>query len=358
MISLLQMKFHALLLLLSKVWTCICFMFNRQVRAYQPVKYELFPLSPVSRHRLSLVQRKTLVLDLDETLIHSHHNAMPRNTVKPGTPHDFTVKVTIDRHPVRFFVHKRPHVDYFLDVVSQWYDLVVFTASMEIYGAAVADKLDNGRNILRRRYYRQHCTPDYGSYTKDLSAICSDLNRIFIIDNSPGAYRCFPNNAIPIKSWFSDPMDTALLSLLPMLDALRFTNDYETTTLLVSGTNKPHYINLRNVFDKSDDRKRVTERASEREQVFVHMATAVARVGKSVHRIFVGNLPWTVGHQELRGYFKEFGRVINANVIFDKKTGCSKGYGFVSFNSLQALEKIENEQKHVLEGNYLNIHKS
>lgn len=135
--------------------------------------------------------------------------------------------------------------------VSQWYDLVVFTASMEIYGAAVADKLDNGRNILRRRYYRQHCTPDYGSYTKDLSAICSDLNRvsetyrcdehtykyyiyiyiyliifqIFIIDNSPGAYRCFPNNAIPIKSWFSDPMDTALLSLLPMLDALRFTND-------------------------------------------------------------------------------------------------------------------------------------
>lgn len=65
-----------------------------------------------------MVHRKTLVLDLDETLIHSHHDAMPRNTVKPGTPHDFTVKVTIDRHPVRFFVHKRPHVDFFLDVVS------------------------------------------------------------------------------------------------------------------------------------------------------------------------------------------------------------------------------------------------
>lgn len=122
---------------------------------------------------------------------------------------------------------------------------------MEIYGAAVADKLDNGRNILRRRYYRQHCTPDFGSYTKDLTAICNDLNRvsekfitfklciylfylifllllhqqIFIIDNSPGAYRCFPNNAIPIKSWFSDPMDICLLSLLPLLDALRFTND-------------------------------------------------------------------------------------------------------------------------------------
>lgn len=58
------------------------------------------------------------MLDLDETLIHSHHDAMPRNSVKPGTPHDFTVKVTIDRHPVRFFVHKRPHVDFFLSVVG------------------------------------------------------------------------------------------------------------------------------------------------------------------------------------------------------------------------------------------------
>ncbi len=39
--------------------------------------------------------------------------------------------------------------------VAQWYDLVVFTASMEIYGAAVADKLDNERKMLKRRYYRQ-----------------------------------------------------------------------------------------------------------------------------------------------------------------------------------------------------------
>lgn len=67
----------------------------------------------------------------------------------------FYLQITIDRHPVRFFVHKRPHVDYFLDVVSQWYDLVIFTASMEIYGAAVADKLDNKRGVLNRRYYRQ-----------------------------------------------------------------------------------------------------------------------------------------------------------------------------------------------------------
>lgn len=41
-----------------------------------------------------------------------------RPTVRPGVPPDFVLKVIIDRHPVRFFVHKRPHVDFFLDIVS------------------------------------------------------------------------------------------------------------------------------------------------------------------------------------------------------------------------------------------------
>ena len=76
--------------------------------------------------------------------------------------------------------------------MSQWYELVVFTASMEIYGTAVADKLDRNKGMLRRRYYRQHCTVDFGSYTKDLSAINPDLASVFILDNSPGAYRSYP----------------------------------------------------------------------------------------------------------------------------------------------------------------------
>ena len=59
-----------------------------------------------------------MVLDLDETLIHSHHDGVARQTVPSSTPPDFILRVNIDHHPVRFLVHKRPHVDYFLDVVS------------------------------------------------------------------------------------------------------------------------------------------------------------------------------------------------------------------------------------------------
>uniref|UniRef100_A0A8C3A5U9 protein-serine/threonine phosphatase n=1 Tax=Cyclopterus lumpus TaxID=8103 RepID=A0A8C3A5U9_CYCLU len=195
----------------SRIWGFIMYILRKHLRT---VRKGVFS-------RVHLI----LVLDLDETLIHSHHDGVLRPTVRPGTPPDFILKVVIDKHPVRFFVHKRPHVDFFLEVVSQWYELVVFTASMEIYGSAVADKLDNNRNILKRRYYRQHCTLDLGSYIKDLSVVHDDLSSIVILDNSPGAYRSHPDNAIPIKSWFSDPSDTALLNLLPMLDALRFTAD-------------------------------------------------------------------------------------------------------------------------------------
>ncbi|VFV45084.1 ctd nuclear envelope phosphatase 1 [Lynx pardinus] len=180
---------------------CLALLRARPIIQYQTVRYDILPLSPVSRNRLGQVKRKILVLDLDETLIHSHHDGVLRPTVRPGTPPDFILKV------------------------SQWYELVVFTASMEIYGSAVADKLDNSRSILKRRYYRQHCTLELGSYIKDLSVVHSDLSSIVILDNSPGAYRSHPDNAIPIKSWFSDPSDTALLNLLPMLDALRFTAD-------------------------------------------------------------------------------------------------------------------------------------
>ncbi|XP_055515019.1 CTD nuclear envelope phosphatase 1-like isoform X3 [Leucoraja erinacea] len=188
----------------AKVWS-VCVeaarRHGRSIIQYQTVRYDILPLSPLSRIRINQMKKKILVLDLDETLIHSHHDGVLKPTVRPGTPPDFMLKA------------------------SQWYELVIFTASMEIYGAAVADKLDNNKKILNRRYYRQHCTLELGSYVKDLAAIHNDLSSIVILDNSPSAYRSHPDNAIPIKSWFSDPGDTALLNLLPMLDALRFTSD-------------------------------------------------------------------------------------------------------------------------------------
>lgn len=67
-----------------------------------------------------VVRRKVFVLDLDETLIHSNHDGVVRQANKSNIPPDFILKVTIERHPVKFFVHKRPFVDFFLDIVSDY----------------------------------------------------------------------------------------------------------------------------------------------------------------------------------------------------------------------------------------------
>lgn len=67
-------------------------------------------------------------------------------------------------------------------------------------------------------------------------------------------------------------------------------------------------------------------------------------------KLFVSNLPWTVGTTQLKTYIqKEFGRVFSVNVIFDKKTGLSQRYGFVSVPQ-ETLEKIEKKEKHQIEG--------
>ncbi len=45
--------------------------------------------------------------------------------------------------------------------------------------------------------------------------------------------------------------------------------------------------------------------------------------------IYVGNLPYTISEDELRGLFEAHGEVSSANIIMDRESGRSKGFGFV-----------------------------
>ena len=142
---------------------------------------------------------KTLVLDLDETLIHSLAKGgrmssghmvevkltMPMTTaLTPGGP-----QTTLGpQHPILYYVHKRPHCDDFLRKICKWYKLVVFTASVQEYADPVIDWLEQERKYFQARYYRQHCTLRNGAYIKDLSAVEPDLSKVMILDNSPMSY--------------------------------------------------------------------------------------------------------------------------------------------------------------------------
>lgn len=50
-------------------------------------------------------------------------------------------------------------------------------------------------------------------------------------------------------------------------------------------------------------------------------------------KLFVGNLPWSVGDAELEELFREHGEVRSARVITDRDTGRSRGFGFVEMDT-------------------------
>jgi cold-inducible RNA-binding protein len=59
-------------------------------------------------------------------------------------------------------------------------------------------------------------------------------------------------------------------------------------------------------------------------------------------KLFVGSLPWAVNDEALKEAFATYGNVISANVVTDRQTGRSRGFGFVEFeNDSEATAAIE-----------------
>jgi hypothetical protein len=100
----------------------------------------------------------TLVLDLDETLIHN---------VEYGQDSFFLV---------------RPGCVQFIELMAQYYEIVIFTAALQEYADQVVDQIDVNNNI-KLRLYRQHTSQNGPFLVKDLSLLGRDLNRTIIIDN-------------------------------------------------------------------------------------------------------------------------------------------------------------------------------
>lgn len=152
-----------------------------------------------------------LVIDLDETLVHS--------SFKPINNADFIVPVEIDGTIHQVYVLKRPYVDEFLQKMGELYECVLFTASLAKYADPVADLLDKW-GVFRARLFRESCVFYRGNYVKDLGRLGRDLNKVVIVDNSPASYIFHPDNAVPVASWFDDMTDTELSDLIPFFERL------------------------------------------------------------------------------------------------------------------------------------------
>ncbi|KAF7361990.1 Protein phosphatase [Mycena venus] len=170
-------------------------------------------LPPISPQH---VGRKCLVLDLDETLVHSSFKSIQQA--------DYVVPVEIEFNWHNVYVIKRPGVDNFLKKMGEIYEVVVFTASLSKYADPVLDKLDI-HQVVTHRLFRESCYNHKGNYVKDLSQLGRPIGDTIIIDNSPASYIFHPNNSVPVSSWFNDPHDTELTDLVPFLTDLAVVDD-------------------------------------------------------------------------------------------------------------------------------------
>lgn len=138
-------------------------------------------------------EKFTLVLDLDETLVHYYEVQGEGNfRIRPGCIE-------------------------FLKEMSQLYEVVIFTAAMQDYADWVLDSVDGKNHYISHRLYRQHATFNNMVFIKDLSKLGRPLNKTIIIDNVAENFCLQPDNGIFIKSWFEDSSDTALYELAPLL---------------------------------------------------------------------------------------------------------------------------------------------
>ena len=139
----------------------------------------------------------TLVLDLDETLIHFKPN--------PNNEESGTIKI-------------RPFLMEFLEKIKNYYELVVFTAATQEYADPIINALDPNNKYFDYRLYRKHTIIIDNDFVKDLSKLGRDMSKIIIVDNMEQNYKLQKNNGITIRPfWGKDNEDTALSDLLEIL---------------------------------------------------------------------------------------------------------------------------------------------
>ena len=144
---------------------------------------------------LKTINRKpySLILDLDETLVHFKIN--------PDCANEGVLRV-------------RPGIVEFLDAVDKYYELIIFTAATQDYADLLIDAVEENKIYFEHRLYRQHTVIIGNDFVKDLSRVGRPLDKIIIVDNMPQNFRLQKENGINIKAfWGEEAYDTALVDL-------------------------------------------------------------------------------------------------------------------------------------------------
>ncbi|CAL0307590.1 unnamed protein product [Lupinus luteus] len=189
------------------------------------------PETAVSDHYPS--QKLLVVLDLDETLVCAYETsslpaALRTQAIEAGLNWFELECVSSDKEgegkpKINYVtVFERPGLKEFIRQLSEFADLVLFTAGLEGYARPLVDRIDIENRFSLRLYRPSTTSTEYREHVKDLTYISKDLCRIVIVDNNPFSFLLQPVNGIPcIPFSAGQPHDTQLLDvILPLLKQL------------------------------------------------------------------------------------------------------------------------------------------
>jgi 2,3-diketo-5-methylthio-1-phosphopentane phosphatase len=169
--------------------------------------------------------RLTVVLDLDGTLISSF---TPRRapSLAPGST-SYVCGRGAKLNPNGVLVVERPDLGAFLKRLSEFAEVVLFTAGLEDYAAPICDALEKRYGVFTAKLFRPATVhSEVYPCVKDLSMLGRDLARIVLIDDTPLAFLNQPDNGIPIYNFRGDIDDRVLPeAILPLLDQLAAVDD-------------------------------------------------------------------------------------------------------------------------------------
>ena len=195
------------------------------VKSLPPVDLEQLKEKRISvPRRPGYEGKKTVIFDLDETLVHCCEN------IEEANP-DITVSVVFPNGEIiTAGINIRPYAIECLKEANKDFEVFVFTASHQCYANVVLDQLDPTGELIHQRFFRENCINMNGVYIKDLR-IFGDrkLSQTVIVDNASYSYAYQIDNGIPIISWHDDREDKELLNLSDYLQSLVGVDDIRET---------------------------------------------------------------------------------------------------------------------------------
>ena len=194
--------------------------FIKEINNYTPINYllELVKFDKILNH-----YNENINTDIDNeseefNIENNSNEEMPKEPfLKPINPkYKYTLVLDLDETLVHYisdnesaYIQIRPGAEEFIKELSEYYEIIIFTAALQTYADLVIDGIDPD-GVISDRLYRQHTLNVGNTNIKDLEKLGRVIKHVIIIDNFMDNYSLQPKNGLNIIDFEGNEYDDEL----------------------------------------------------------------------------------------------------------------------------------------------------